>query len=153
MSPTVPGPTRSLVRLTLPAVLAVALAACSLTAVSGPREWSQQVTLADGTVHTISVRDESGRLTNVEINPPDVAMASEISNPAGSENVVLVPWAGGACDVDTAFVFSAAGQGLAGTLKVTTSGQVCNMLAIQQQLRLTSGAPLPASQVTLDRAP
>jgi hypothetical protein len=38
-------------------------------------------------------------------------------------------------------------------MKVTTTGGVCNMMAIQQQLRLTSNAPLPAAQVTLDRAP
>ena len=41
-------------------------------------------------------------------------MASEISNPPGEANVVLVPWAGGACDVRTEITFKAAGQGLAG---------------------------------------
>ncbi|HEY3334204.1 MAG TPA: hypothetical protein VGK16_03115 [Candidatus Limnocylindrales bacterium] len=148
-----PASIRSLARLFLLAVATVALAACGLTAVTGPRAWSQQATLADGTTQTISVRDESGRLANVEINPAGVAMASEISNPPGAPNVVLVPWAGGACDVTTEFVFTAAGQGLAGTVKVTTSGGVCNMMAIQQQLRLTSSAPLPAAQVTLTTAP
>ena len=53
----------------------------------------------------------------------------------------------------TEFVFSAQGQGLAGTIKVTTSGEICTMQAIAQQLRLTSGAPLPAAQVTLNPAP
>jgi hypothetical protein len=148
-----PAFARSIARLPLLVVVAASLVACGTTAVSGPRTWTAEATLQDGTKQTISVHDESGRLTNVEINPAGVAMASEISNPAGSENVVLVPWAGGACDVTTDFVFTAAGQGLAGTMTVTTSGQVCNMMAIQQQLRLTSNAPLPAAQVTLTRAP
>ncbi|HEU0243658.1 MAG TPA: hypothetical protein VFQ75_07100 [Candidatus Limnocylindrales bacterium] len=148
-----PALTRSIARLPLLVVLAAAISACGMTAVSGPRTWTSEATLPDGTKQTITVRDESGRLTNAEINPAGVAMASEISNPPGSENVVLVPWAGGACDVSTEFVFTAAGQGLAGTMKVTTTGGVCNMMAIQQQLRLTSNAPLPAAQVTLDRAP
>ena len=97
---------------------------------SGTRDWSQETTLPDGTTQTITVHDESGRLTNVEINPEGVAMASEISNPAGAENVVLVPWAGGACDVKTEFVFKAQGQGLAGTIKTTTSGEICVMMAV-----------------------
>jgi hypothetical protein len=141
-------------RLALVLAVPVLLAACSsLAGVSGTHDWSQQATLPDGTVTTITVHDESGRLTNVEFNPQGVAMASEISNPPGEANVVLVPWAGGACDVKTEFVFKPNGQGLAGTIKTTTSGQVCNMMAILQQLRLTSNAPLPAAQVTLDPAP
>jgi ABC-type Fe3+-hydroxamate transport system substrate-binding protein len=149
-----PVPTRSIAGLALAAAVAVALSACSLTSsVSGTHDWSQETTLPDGTTQTITVHDESGRLTNVEINPEGVAMASEISNPAGAENVVLVPWAGGACDVKTEFVFKAQGQGLAGTLKTTTSGEICTMMAVLHQLRLTSSAPLPAAQVTLDPAP
>jgi len=149
-----PVPTRSIARLALAAGVAVALSACSLTSsVSGPRDWSQEATLPDGSTQTITVHDESGRLTNVEINPEGVAMASEISNPPGAENVVLVPWAGGACDVKTEFVFTAQGQGLAGTIKIATSGDICTMQAILQQLRLTSNAPLPAAQVTLNPAP
>lgn len=145
---------RTLARLPLLAAATLALAACSITSsVTGARDWSSEATLPDGTTQTITVHDESGRLTNVEINPAGVPFASEISNPAGSDNVVLVPWAGGACDVKTEFVFKAQGQGLAGTIKVTTSGEICTMMAIQQQLRLTSNAPLPAAQVTLDPAP
>lgn len=131
----------------------VSLGACQVTSVvTGPREWKTEAQLTDGTKTSIVVRDESGRLSNVEINPAGVT-ANEISNPPDQPNVVLVPWAGGACDVNTVITFTSSGQGLAGTIKVTTSGQVCNMMAIQQVLRLTSNAPLPADQVTLNPAP
>jgi hypothetical protein len=97
------------------------------------------------------VRDESGRLTNVEIDPAGVPVAMEISNPPGQANVVLVPWTGGACDKRTEITFKAAGQGLAGTLRITTEGDMCIMIAVAHQLRLTSNEPLPAAQVTLEQ--
>ena len=77
-------------------------------------------------------------------------MAPEILNPPGEANVVLVPWTGGACDKRTEITFTSAGQGLAGTLKITTEGDICIMIAIGHQLRLTSSTPLPAAQVTLE---
>ena len=138
----------------LVAVIALVAGACSLTtSVTGPREWKQTVETDGGSTQEIVVRDESGRLTNVEIDPAGVPMAMEISNPPGEANVVLVPWTGGACDKRTEITFQAAGQGLAGTLKVTTEGDICIMIAIGHQLRLTSGTPLPAAQVTLEPAP
>ena len=138
----------------LVAVIALVAGACSLTtSVTGPREWKQTVETDGGATQEIVVRDESGRLTNVEIDPAGVPMAMEISNPPGEANVVLVPWTGGACDKRTEITFQAAGQGLAGTLKITTEGDVCIMIAIAHQLRLTSNEPLPAAQVTLEPAP
>jgi hypothetical protein len=140
--------------LPLVAVIALVAGACSLTtSVTGPREWKQTVETDGGSTQEIVVRDESGRLTNVEIDPAGVPMAMEISNPAGVANVVLVPWTGGACDKRTEITFQAAGQGLAGTLKITTEGDMCIMIAIAHQLRLTSNEPLPAAQVTLEPAP
>jgi hypothetical protein len=147
---------RRAIPLVLPLAVAVAVvaSACSLTSsVTGPREWTQTVTSADGSTQEIVVRDESGRLTNVEIDPQGVPMASEITNPPGGANVVLVPWTGGACDKRTEITFKAAGQGLAGTLKVDTEGDICIMIAVAHQLRLTSGEPLPAAQVTLEPTP
>jgi hypothetical protein len=135
------------------ALVAVALGACSLTSSSGgPQEWTQEVQGQDGTSQTITVRDEAGRLTNVEIDPPGVPMAAEIENPDGQPNVVLVPWTGGACDTSTEIVFDPAGEGLAGTLDIETSGDMCIMLAVPHQLRLTSANPLPADKVTLEPA-
>ena len=140
--------------LPLVAVIALVAGACSLTtSVTGPREWKQTVETDGGATQEIVVRDESGRLTNVEIDPAGVPMAMEISNPPGEANVVLVPWTGGACDKRTEITFQAAGQGLAGTLKITTEGDMCIMIAIAHQLRLTSNEPLPAAQVTLEPAP
>ena len=134
--------------------IAIVVGACSLTnSVAGPREWTQTLTSADGTSQEILVRDESGRLTNVEIDPQGVPVAMEISNPPGEANVVLVPWTGGACDTRTDITFKAAGQGLAGTLRITTEGDMCIMIAVAHQLRLTSSEPLPAAQVTLETAP
>ena len=144
-------------RLVLPVLLAaasIAVGACSLTSsVTGPREWTQEVTADDGSKQTIVVRDESGRLTDVQIDPQGVPIAQEISNPPGEPNVVLVPWTGGACDVRTEITFKPAGQGLAGTLRITTGGDICIMIAIPHQLRLTAATPLPAAQVTLEPAP
>ena len=143
-------------RLAIPALLvaaALVVGACSITSsVTGPREWTQEVTTDTGSKQTIVVHDESGRLTDVQINPQGVPMATEISNPPNEPNVVLVPWTGGACDVRTEITFKAAGQGLAGTLKVETSGEICIMIAIPHQLRLTAATPLPAAQVTLEPA-
>jgi hypothetical protein len=138
--------------LPLFAVVALVAGACSLTAVTGPREWSQLVESADGTDQEIVVRDRSGRLTNVEIDPAGVEMVSEPTNPDGQPNVVLVPWTGGACDKRTEIVFEAAGAGLDGTISIATEGDMCIMIAIAHQLRLTSDAPLPAAQVTLQPA-
>ena len=140
--------------LPLAVVIALVAGACSATSsVTGPREWTQTLTSADGTTQEVVVRDESGRLTNVEIDPAGIPMAMEISNPPGEANVVLVPWTGGACDKRTDITFQAAGQGLAGTLMITTEGDMCIMIAIAHQLRLTSSEPLPAAQVTLEPAP
>ena len=54
----------------LVAVIALVAGACSLTtSVTGPREWKQTVETDGGSTQEIVVRDESGRLTNVEIDP------------------------------------------------------------------------------------
>lgn len=135
-------------------VVVASIAACAATSVvTGPREWKETTELPDGTKVEIIVRDESGRLANAEIDPQDAQVAADISNPAGQPNVVLVPWTGGACDVQTVFTFKAAGQGLSGNMATTTGSEVCTMMAIQHQLRLTSGEPLPAAQVTFSPAP
>jgi hypothetical protein len=140
--------------LPLAAVVALVAGACSVTtSVTGAQEWTQTLTAADGATQEVVVRDESGRLTNVEIDPVGVPVAMDISNPPGEANVVLVPWTGGACDKRTEITFTAAGQGLAGTIRIATAGDMCIMLAVAHQLRLTSNEPLPAAQVTLESAP
>jgi hypothetical protein len=145
---------RSVTLVVIASAAALVVGACSITSsVTGPREWTQTVEADGGSTQEIVVRDESGRLTDVQIDPQGAPMAAEISNPPNEPNVVLVPWTGGACDVKTTITFKAAGQGLAGTLKVETSGDICIMIAIPHQLRLTAATPLPAAQVTLEPAP
>jgi len=135
-------------------VLATSLAACDIVSrVAGPREWAQGVTQQDGTVQSIIVRDTSGKIENVEIDPPGVQDPGAIANPDGQPNVVLVPWTGGACDTETTIDFAAQGDGLAGTLRIATSGDVCVMLAVPHLLRLTTNVPMPAASVTLTPVP
>jgi len=138
--------------LALAALLALAssLTACDIvSSVTGSREWTQGVTMADGTLHTITVRDTSGKIENVEIDPPGVQDPGVISNPDGQPNQVLVPWTGGACDKTTTIEFAAQGDGLAGTLQIQATGDVCVMMAVPHLLRLTTNVPMPADQVTL----
>ena len=133
--------------------LATAVTACDVvTTVTGPREWTQQVTLQDGSTQTITVRDTSGKIANVEIDPPGVQDPGEIANPAGEPNVVLVPWTGGACDTETSIDFATQGNGLAGELRIETSGDVCVAMAVPHLLRLTTNVPMPAASVTLEFA-
>ncbi len=138
------------------AVIAIvaSVAACDIVSrVSGPTEWTQEVELQDGSKQTISVRDTSGRITQVEIDPPGVQDPGEITNPDGQPNVVLVPWTGGACDTTTDIEFTAAGTGLAGTIKIQTSGDVCVMMAVPHLLQLTTNVPMPAASVSFVTAP
>ena len=131
--------------------IAAALSACGqLTAIAGPREWGLDTTSTDGTTHKVVVRDTSGRITSVEFDPPGVQNPGTITNPDGKLDMLLVPWTGGACDVNTVIEFAAAGQGLAGTIATETSGEVCTMIAIQRLLRLTLNTPTPAASVTLE---
>jgi len=142
-------------RFSCVALLAGSLAACGVTSsLAGPHSWTTTAALPDGTTQEVVIRDESGLLTNAEVDPAGVQPVMGIENPSGEANVVLVPWASGSCDVKTEFVFRSSAQGgLAGTVATTTSGEICDMMAIEHSLRLTANAPLPAAQVTLNPAP
>src|SRR3954447_21913296 len=110
----------TIARLAAIAVLALSLGACSLTSsVVGGRTWTSTAQLPDGTTQEITVRDDSGRLTNVEGDPQDLGPVAETSSPRGQPNVVLVPWAAGSCGVKPSFVFAPKPQGLAGTSTTT----------------------------------
>jgi hypothetical protein len=135
-------------------IVAAGVAACGpLTRVAGPTEWVQEVGLQDGTKQTITVRDTSGRISQVAFDPPGVQDPGAIANPAGQPATVLVPWTGGACDVRTTIEFAAQGQGLKGTVAVETSGDMCIMMAVPHLLQLTTDGPMPAASVTLEAAP
>lgn len=142
-----------LVAITSLLLVASTLAACGLTAVSGPREWGLSTEQADGTKRDVVVRDTSGRITDVVIDPQGIQMPGAITNPNGDLMTLLVPWSGGACDVKTEIEFAARGQGLAGTIKTQTTGEVCVMMAVQHLLELKLNTPVPAASVTLEPAP
>ena len=84
------------------AVIAVAMSLCLLVTgcgrILGPRELTMSASRADGTPYTIRVRDTSGRIENMEIDPVEpVEAADAVTNPPGQPNVAIVPWLGGAC--------------------------------------------------------
>lgn len=141
-----PGPA-----LVLLVVATVALAGCQR--VAGPRTWTMSADLAAGGTSTVTVRDMSGRIDNVEFDPAGVDRFGPVVNPPGQPNAVIVPWTGGACDVRTTIDIAANGQGLGLTVRPTSNGQVCDMMAVGHALRLTAREALPAASVTVTTAP
>jgi hypothetical protein len=136
--------------------LALALSACTTITdvVTGPRQWASTSELIGGGSYTIDVRDSSGRIDTVEIDPPNVeAPAEGVANPPGQPNVLLVQWAGGACDERTDIAIDGLGQGL--TIKVATTVRPvdCDAIGVGHVLRLTAGEPLPADMVTVTTTP
>ncbi len=145
-------PARHIVVGTLLVAVALSLAACGLSAVTGPRSWKVSVQKTDGSTFDVAVRDTSGRIANAEFDPAGVADPGAIANPAGRLDTLLIPWAGGSCDELVTFDFAANGQGLTGTQTTTTTGQVCDMMATTHLLRLTLSVPTPAATVTMGGA-
>jgi hypothetical protein len=134
------------------ALLALALAGC-VGSLRGPREWNASAELVAGGTFVISVRDTSGRIDDVEIDPAGVAVPDEITNPAGQPNVVLVPWVGGACDQRTDIPIEARGGGIALTVHTTVAPGPCDAMGVLHVLRLTSLDALPAAAVTISNWP
>lgn len=132
--------------------IALTLAAC--TTITGPREWSQAVVSTAGETYTIRVRDATGRIDSVDIDPAGVtAPPDAVANPAGQPNVLLVQWTGGACDDRTDVDIVAGGPGLAITIRTTARPVDCDAIGVGHLLRLTAGEPLPANAVTVTTAP
>ena len=137
-------------------VLTLALAACTTVTetITGPRQWTQTVELDGGSSYTIDVRDTSGRIDNVEIDPPNVdAPAEGVANPPGQPNVLLVQWTGGACDERTNIAIAGQGQGLEIRIATKVRPVDCDSIGVGHALRLTAGEPLPADMVIVTTAP
>jgi hypothetical protein len=152
----VPGPAPRSLAAALLFVLALSLAACTAITdvVTGPRQWTQATELVGGETYTIDVRDASGRIDNVEIDPPNVqAPAEGVANPPGQPNVLLVQWTGGACDERTDIAIDGRGQGLEIKVATTVRPVDCDAIGVGHVLRLTAGEPLPADMVTVTTAP
>jgi hypothetical protein len=133
------------------AVMAVAIAGCSR--ISSPREWMSTAQQVSGGTVTFAVRDESGRIDDVEIDPAGVAVAEPVSNPADRPNVLLVSWVGGACDRRTDIGVAGDGQGLEITIQTSASAGDCDAIGVGHIVRLTSSQPLPAAGVRVRTQP
>lgn len=132
-------------------VLALSLAGCAR--ITGPREWTATAELVAGGTFVVDVRDTSGRIDEVEIDPAGTSAPAGVSNPAGQANVLLVPWTGGACDRRTDIAIAANGTGLAISFATTVAPGVCDAIGVAHVLRITSGQPLPAAAITVTTAP
>jgi hypothetical protein len=136
------------------AAAVVSLAACDLARVTGPRQWMDSAQLAAGGTYVVAVRDTSGRIDNVEIDPADAGPVPDaVSNPPGQPNVLLVSWTGGACDERTDVDIAATGPGLGITIRTTVANRDCDAIGIGHVLRLTSSQPLPPAAVQVTTTP
>jgi hypothetical protein len=129
-------------------LFAVVLVAAGCTRVQGPREWSSTAELVSGGTVTVSVRDNSGRIDDIAIDPAGVAVPAGVVNVPGKPNVVLIPWTGGACDRTTAFTINGAGDRLAITIRTTVAPGECDAIGVGHVLRLTATDALPAASIT-----
>ncbi|MHB8890783.1 MAG: hypothetical protein ACYC65_01925 [Candidatus Limnocylindrales bacterium] len=137
--------------LVLLAVVALSVAACDLTRVQGPRSWTAAAESVNGRTFTVTVRDTSGRIDNVEIDPAGVGGFGAIANPPGQTNVLIVPWTGGTCDEQTDIEISADVAGLAISTTTTTSAAECDAMGVGHVLRITGLAAIPAATVTVTK--
>jgi hypothetical protein len=129
----------------------VILAACSR--VVGPREWTALADLVAGGTFAVTVRDETGSIDNVEIDPVGVAAVAPTANPPGQPNVLLVAWTGGACDRRTDIAVRGAAPALTLTIATTVAPGECDAIGVEHTVRLTSSQPLPAAGVTVRTGP
>jgi hypothetical protein len=137
---------------TIPIVLvlgiaAFAVSACRSTSGGASRDWNLTAALPDGTSYPVIVRDTSGRITGVEIDP--AGAGDGFTNPAGQPNVVVVPWTGGACDARTEITIGTveAGPGLALDIRTIVAPRDCDAIGIEHLVRLTASGPVPADRV------
>jgi predicted small secreted protein len=148
---------RSSVRLhRVVAVLAAVMLTCLVLAgcnrVLGPREWTMQAARTDGTSYSIRVRDTSGRIDNVEIDPTEPVPALDSpENPPGEPNLVLVPWTGGECDTQTDILIEGGGPGLVITVATSSTATACNDVGVPHMLRIRGSGPLPADSVQVSQ--
>lgn len=134
-------------------LLVTVLATAGCSRVSSPRDWTSTAELAAGGSHTIDVRDTSGRVDNVEIDPAGVDVFGAVANPPGQPSVLIVPWTGGACDEVTDIAIAANGQGLTLSVSTQVSKRVCDAIGVGHALRITLSQPIPAAAVTVTTKP
>lgn len=144
---------RQPILLVILAVVALSAAACDLTRFQGARVWSAGSESVNGRTFVVNVRDTSGRVENVEIDPAGPDLFGEIANPPGQPNVLIVPWAGGSCDEQTDIEIVANGAGLSISMSTRSTPGACDAMGVGHLLRITGSSPLPAAAVTFQAMP
>jgi hypothetical protein len=136
-------------------LLAVAgLAGCTTTV--GPRSFSFSAVTTAGASWTVVVNDTSGRVKDIQVDPtPALAdVTGQPFNPAGSPNVLVVPWVGGACDTRTTFTVEPGGNGrVAISYRIDVAPGDCDAIGVSHQLVLRTDPAVPAGTVTVTRQP
>lgn len=135
--------------LVLLVVVALSASACDRTRVPATRTWTAAAESVNGRTFVVNVRDTSGRIDNVEIDPAGLPVLGDIANPPGQPNLVIVPWTGGACDEQTDIEIAANGAGLAISMRTRLSAGVCDAMGVGHILRITGLAAIPAAAVTV----
>lgn len=141
------------IMLALLAVVVLTAAGCETTRILGPRTWTAAAESANGRTFVVNVRDTSGRIDSVEIDPAGADPFGEITNPPGQPNVLLVPWTGGSCDEQTDIEIAANGAGLSISLSTRSTAGACDAMGVGHLLRITGTSPLPAAAVTFRTMP
>lgn len=132
-----------------PALLAVALSACTLVPSIGERTWGLATTNQAGKEQTITVSDTSGIVASVAFDPEDADLFGGVTAPAGLANTLDVAWTEGACDEQTLIDIARAGAGLAIRVSVTVGGEGCDAFGTPRAIRLTLSQPVAPGVVTL----
>ena len=142
---------RRILSLVMLAAAVLSVAGCDLTRIEDPRSWTQTEVSAGGQGHLIAVSDLTGRVDNVEIDPPGLAASGGVANPPGQANVVIVPWTGGACDERTDIRITTNGTDLVVAIAAKASAGACDDVGVLHAIRITGHAPIPAATVTIGR--
>ncbi len=148
-----PVPARRLQPLPLVVIALGVLTLAACGRVVGPREWTASADLVAGGTFAVTVRDETGSIDNVEVDPAGVTAVAPAANPPGLPNVLLVAWTGGACDRQTDIAIRGAAPALTLTIATTVAPGECDAIGVEHTVRLTSSQPLPAAGVTVRTGP
>lgn len=131
---------RLLIPLMVPVVLL--LAACGTTRVAGPRTWTQATERADGSTVATTVTDRSGRVVDLEFDPPDADPSGGVTVAPGKPTALDVRWTGGSCDATTMVDISAFGAALEIAVKIENDGRDCDAMGLRRVVRLTFAEPV-----------
>ena len=135
------------------AVLALAVAACSVVPVIGERSWSAGTTNQLGQTETVTVTDTSGLVREVAFDPADAdVFGGPVTAAPGVENALDITWTAAACDVLTDVDVAKSGVGLAVTVTTTMDAAGCDAFGVPRAVRLLLVQPIGPAAVTVTQA-